>query len=265
MDPIITLTTDFGLKDPFVGIMKGVILSIAPKARLVDICHEIEPQNILQTAYVLQTACNYFPAKTVHLVVVDPGVGSARRPITVKSGGHCFVAPDNGVLTPFFKQRAVAYELTQSKFFLNPVSASFHGRDVFAPVAAWLAQGVALSRMGKKIHDPQAITLPQPKIKAGALHGEIIYADRFGNLSANISWDALRAHFKFAESVIVRIGDARIEGMFASYSQVKKGRFGVIINSWNRLEIFCREGNAAKKLGYSVGEPVSVSTEAGEP
>lgn len=258
MRPIITLTTDFGLDDPFVGIMKGVILTIAPEADLIDITHQIGPQNITHAAHVLQSAYNYFPEKTIHLVVVDPGVGGQRRSLVAEYKNHVFVAPDNGVLTPVIKTGVCIRELTRPRYFLKPVSSTFHGRDVFAPVAAWVARGTKLSDLGRKITDPQVLALPQPTFKENILTGQIIYKDRFGNLTSNISVEWLDRCFGNTRNLEVKLGKKKT-GMASSYSQMGKGEYGAIINSWNNLEIFCRENNAAKKLRCTIGATVTVT------
>lgn len=260
MRPVITFTTDFGHTDPFVGVMKGVALGIAPSVALVDLVHQIEPQNILQAACVLQASYSYFPKKTVHLAVVDPGVGSARRPIAVQTRDYTFVAPDNGILSFVFHDESCrVYELTKPEYFLAPVSATFHGRDIFAPAAAWIAKGTRLSAMGKKIDDPVVLDLPQPSLQGGALKGEIIYIDRFGNLTSNISAEVLRRNFPHAEAFQVKIGSGRIAGLADCYSQCQKGEMGCILNSWDRLEIFRREGSAARRLKTRIGAAVTVT------
>ena len=157
MPPVITITTDFGLDDPFVGILKGVILNCLPNASIVDITHQVEPQNIKQAALILNSAYPFFPKNTVHLVVVDPGVGGSRRPIAAKSGSYTFVGPDNGVFTSVLKPGARVYELTQTRYFLKNISSTFHGRDIFAPATAWIAKGTPLSKMGRRIKDPKTI------------------------------------------------------------------------------------------------------------
>jgi len=256
MRAVITLTTDFGLLDPFVGIMKGVILNIAPSAQIIDITHGIEPQNIVQAALALESAHAYFPKNTVHLVVVDPGVGGDRRPIAVKTKSATFVGPDNGVLTPLIDSSARVYELTHTKYFLDSPSSTFHGRDVFAPISAWIAKGTPLSKMGLKISDPRILELPQPTIHKGTITGEIIYIDRFGNLISNISSELLRE--TQPDSLTLKIGKKRIHGLVSHYSQCKPGDVGTLINSWGKLEIFCRDGNAAKKLKYRVGTSLTI-------
>src|SRR5712691_6438607 len=185
--PLVTLTTDFGLRDPFVGIMKGVILSICPTARLVDLTHEVEPQDILGGCLTLEAAVPFFPAGTVHLVVVDPGVGSARRAIALRTGGGYLVGPDNGVLTPAFERSGwTAVALTAPEYRLPSVSRTFHGRDVFAPAAAYLAAGIPLERLGSTLTDPVRLPLPGCRLEGDALVGEVLAADRFGNLITSI-------------------------------------------------------------------------------
>ncbi|VAX33301.1 hypothetical protein MNBD_NITROSPINAE05-722 [hydrothermal vent metagenome] len=256
MRAVITLTTDFGLDDPFVGIMKGVILNLLPTVQVIDITHAIEPQNIQQTALVLESAHRYFPKNTVHLVVVDPGVGSDRRPIAVKTKSAIFVGPDNGVLTSAIDSASKVYELTESSYFLKSPSSTFHGRDVFAPATAWIAKGTALSEMGKEISDPQILNFPQPTVHENTITGEIVYIDRFGNLISNVPEKLLRA-LKM-ESLTLRIGRQRIQGVTSHYSQCAPGAIGSLINSWGKLEIFCRDGNAAKKLKCHVGTSLTI-------
>jgi len=256
MPAVITLTTDFGLADPFVGIMKGVILNLLPTVQIIDITHTIEPQNTRQAALVLESAHRYFPKNTVHLVVVDPEVGSARRPIAVKTKSAVFVGPDNGVLTPAIDSSSKAYELTESNYFLDPQSSTFHGRDVFAPAAAWIAKGTALSEMGRKISDPQILNFPQPTVHTNTITGEIVYIDRFGNLISNVPEKLLRA-LKM-ESLTLHIGGHRIRGVTSHYSQCQPGEIGCLLNSWGKLEIFCREGNAQSKLNCPVGTSLTI-------
>ncbi len=258
MRPVITLTTDFGLDDPFVGIMKGVILNIAPSAQIIDITHGIEPQNIVQTALVLEAAHTYFPKNTVHLVVVDPGVGSDRRPIAVKTKSATFVGPDNGVLTPAINSTSRVYELTNKKYFLDSPSSTFHGRDVFAPASAWISKKTPLSKMGRKINDPHILQLPQPEVKGNVISGEIIYIDRFGNCISNISSEILNATFQLNDSLTLQVGKTRIHDFASHYSQHNKGDIGCLINSWGKVEIFCRGGNAANKLKCQVGTSLTI-------
>lgn len=281
MRPVITLTTDFGLDDPYVGIMKGVILNIVPDAQIVDISHNIEPQNITQATLILNAAYPWFPRKTVHVVVVDPGVGGnsttqekssgkttakktggpgpvIRRAMVVQSKFQTFIGPDNGVLTPVLQHDSRAYEITNKKYFLRNVSNTFHGRDVFAPCAGWIASGIQHSKVGPRVLKPICHELPQPKLKGSTLYGEIIHIDHFGNLTSNISADLIQENFISSDTINVQIGKHRINGLVTGYYQMKSGQPGAIINSWNQLEIFFREDNAKKKLKARVGQSVTL-------
>jgi len=273
MRPVITLTTDFGLDDPFVGIMKGVILNIVPDAQIIDITHNIEPQNITQAALILNATYPWFPRKTVHVVVVDPGVGSVlkakgktkktagpiiRRAMVVQSKFQTFIGPDNGVLTPGFHPDCRVYEITNKKYFLKNVSNTFHGRDVFAPCAGWIASGIAHAKMGPRVLKPVRLDFPQPLLKETSLHGEIIHIDHFGNLTTNISAELIHETFLSSATINVQIGKHCIEGLVTGYYQMKGGQPGAIINSWNQLEIFYREDNAKKKLKARMGQSVTL-------
>lgn len=187
---IITLATDFGTRDGFVGIMKGVILSVAPQARIVDVGHWIRPQDVLEGQFLLIRAVPYFPRGTIHVAVIDPDVGTSRRAIIVETDNALFVGPDNGIFTPWLAGARV-YQLTDEKYFLRHPSATFHGRDIFAPVAAHLANGVSPAEFGEIIKDPVTLEIPKPKIKAGVIRGEIIHIDYFGNIITNIPASAL--------------------------------------------------------------------------
>ena len=273
MRPVITLTTDFGLDDPFVGIMKGVILNIVPDAQIVDITHNIEPQNITQAALILNATYPWFPRKTVHVVVVDPGVGSVlkakgktkktpgpiiRRAMVVQSKFQTFIGPDNGVLTLGIQPDSRVYEITNKKYFLKNVSNTFHGRDVFAPCAGWIASGIAHAKMGPRVLKPVRLDFPQPLLKETSLHGEIIHIDHFGNLTTNISAELIHETFLSSATINVQIGKHCIEGLVTGYYQMKGGQPGAIINSWNQLEIFYREDNAKKKLKARMGQSVTL-------
>lgn len=256
--PVITLITDFGLQDPFVGIMKGVILNLAPTARIIDVTHQIEPQNIVQAALTLEAAHSYFPKNAVHLVVVDPGVGGERRPIAVKNKSAAFVGPDNGALSPVIDSSSRIYELSDKNYFLPEISLTFHGRDVFAPAAAWIAGRTSPAKMGRKITDPHLLKFPRPEVKKNGVTGEIVTIDRFGNLISNISSELLKTTFKPADSLTLKIGKTRIHDFASHYSQCGKGNVGCLINSRDRVEIFCREGNAAKKLKCRAGTSLTI-------
>ncbi|NIO09382.1 MAG: hypothetical protein GTO40_15770 [Deltaproteobacteria bacterium] len=258
---MITLTTDFGYKDAFVGTMKGVILGINPKVTIVDLSHGIPPQDIMAGAMVLSGAVPSFPAGTIHVAVVDPGVGSERRPILVQSDQEYFIGPDNGIFSLVMKGKKPrqTVELSAEKYHLEPKSATFHGRDVFAPVAAHLSQGLAPSKLGNPIGDLIRLPWPEVTTKKSTISGEVIYVDGFGNLVTNIREDMLAP---FAEACLsVSVGRFRIPGLSSSYSTVREGEKVAVLNSWRFLEIAVRNGSAAKQLGKSVGAGVEVSIE----
>ena len=260
MRKFITLTTDFGIDDSYVGIMKGILLKILPSVQLIDITHQVEPQNIKQAAYILQAAFSWFPKNTVHLVVVDPGVGGERRPLIVKTDKYFFVAPDNGVLTSVLDSDEVqTYKLAKPEYFLDPISSTFHGRDIFAPAAAWIAKGTPLSNMGIRVYDPKTLDFPQPEFKDNVLTGEVVYIDRFGNLISNISLELLQQYFKMKYmNLQVKIGDKTAGDLVDSYSRCSKGRVGCIINSWSNLEVFCSEASAVNHFKSRIGVAITV-------
>jgi len=258
MPDLITLTTDFGTDDPFAGIMKGVIRSIHPTVEIIDLTHGIEPQNVLQAALVLKAATPYFPKKTVHVAVVDPGVGGTRRAMAVKNGSCHYVGPDNGIFSGVLNAKSRCVELTQKKYFLPEVSATSHGRDIFAPVAAALAKGTLLKSLGPPIKDPQTLALPEPSWNGKAIEGEVIYIDRFGNAATNIPRELVSVHCPNARKLTVKIGRTAIRGLAAHYSEGAPHMTRSIINSWNALELFEREGNAARTLKLKVGQNIQV-------
>jgi len=259
--PLITMTTDFGLSDGYVGIMKGVILGIVPDATIVDITHDIQPHAISQAAFVIAAAAPYFPPGTVHLVIVDPGVGSERRAIAVQMKKTFFVAPDNGVLTHVLRpftgdpNPVKIVQLTRRKYWLSKVSSTFHGRDVFAPVAAHLAAGVPLNKLGKPIDDPVLLDLPRPRQRAdGVLEGHVIYVDRFGNLVTNIPAAWLGDSMQWR----VEVAGRAVERIHVTYADVRRGQLLALIGSSGMLELSVREGSAALMLGAGEGAPVTV-------
>ena len=253
--PIITLTTDFGQADSYVDTMKGVILDICPEATLVDISHDIQPQAVPQAAFVLSTATPYFPSGTIHLVVVDPGVGTSRRAIAVQSERATYVAPDNGVLNLALAQDPAqrAIHLTKPRYRLPQVSATFHGRDIFAPAAAYLAQGTDPLDMGDPVPLPDLVTLPDfqaSRRSDGAWVGKVMHIDRFGNLVTNLPL----APADGPGSVV--IGTTEIDGQGRTYADVGQGEIVAYIGSSGTLEIAVRDGNAATQLGVAIGESV---------
>ena len=260
---IIALLTDFGQRDPYVGTMKGIMLGINPDLQLIDISHEIQPQKIREAAIALVVAFPYFPPQTIFLVVVDPGVGGTRRPLVVETANHLFVAPDNGVLGPVLSQVDVLRVLhaTEATYFRRPISRTFHGRDVFAPLAAWLSCGIPLSSIGPEIHDYVRLELPQPRVVAEqALEGEIIHVDRFGNLMTNVPESGIVELWGHPDwqRMRTRVGSAVIDGMDSHYAQRPPNALGVLINSWGFCEIFVNGGSAAQATGAAEGTPVSI-------
>ncbi len=285
--PIITITTDFGISDGYVGVMKGVILDILPDAQLVDISHDIEPQNVRQAAYVLYTVYGYFPAHTVHLVVVDPGVGSARRPIAMRTPRGMFVGPDNGVFSYIMARSDEPVDalvaLENPRYRLPWVSNTFHGRDVFSPAAAHLAAGVPIADLGREVHDPVRLSLPRLEVKEERVLGEVLHSDRFGNVITSIgvfSWPmnqervlALAPAFSSevnppgdpsalqqlsAQRMLVRVKDETLLGVHRTYAEVERGSVLALVGSEGYLEIAVREGNAAQTLGLRPGDPVEM-------
>lgn len=255
---IITLLTDFGLKDHFAGVLRGVIASIAPAVRVIDITHEVEPYAIAQARFLLAQSWPYFPPGSIHVAVVDPGVGSARRPILVQAHGHLFVGPDNGLFSDLLDSPGVKVRLIADRKFLLPdVSATFHGRDVFAPVAAHLALGVTPARIGPLISD--AIRLPgqAAQASAGRWLGEIIHVDRFGNLITNLPASCA------AESsrLILKIGSHELRGVASSYAAVAPRTPAIVAGSSGCLEVAVNQDSAARLLGLGVGTPVELSRE----
>ncbi len=271
MDRIITLTTDFGTRDPYVGIMKGVILGINPRATLVDITHEIEPQNVRQGAFLLAAAVPYFPTGTIHLVVVDPGVGTARRPVAVQSGETLFVAPDNGILSLALGREFRAVHLDRPEYWLPDVSNTFHGRDIFAPSTAHLSLGVPLQAMGSPVGDlirldpiarqldtPLAVGLPFRTRRA--ILGRVIHIDRFGNCITNVPKSMLTLVY-YTKSTL-SIAGRSLQGIQRTYSDVERGQPLALVGSTGYLEIAVREGSAASQLGIHLGDQVTLTISA---
>jgi S-adenosylmethionine hydrolase len=259
---VITLTSDFGQADWYVGAMKGVILSIAPDVMLVDISHEIRPHDIRQAAFILYAAVPCFPPGSIHLVVVDPGVGGARRPVAVRTGGPAlFVAPDTGVLSYVLAAAhdppALAVVLNDPHFHRQPVSRTFHGRDIFAPAAAHLARGLPLESLGDPIADLVTFPVPAPLPRpGGGWQGHVLHIDRFGNLILDVREEDLGAA---AEGVVVEVAGRRIVGLARAYAEAAPGELLAYVGSTRgHLEVAIREGNAAESLGLAVGDGVAL-------
>lgn len=261
---IITLTSDFGLSDPYAAMMKGVILSINPSAVLIDISHGIRAGSIIQAARLIRETFVYFPAGTVHLAVVDPGVGSTRRPIALKAREHFFVGPDNGLFWPLMGDdpEARVVRLQESRFFLPAVSRTFHGREIFAPVAAHLSLGIGLDSMGPLIHDPVSLPIAQPYEKDGVLFGEIVRVDHFGNLVANISSKEL-GRFLGACLPRIEVANLVISKLSRIYAEEEEGVPMALINSSDLLEIAVNLGRASEYAGLKdedmIGAAVKIS------
>jgi S-adenosylmethionine hydrolase len=258
--PIIALLTDFGTRDHYVGAMKGAALSICPDATLVDITHDIPPQDVLTGALALAAACPYFPPGTIFVAVVDPGVGTARRGIAAEAGGLRFVAPDNGLISVALRGLAqpAIVELAARHYARGAISRTFEGRDRFAPAAAWLATGVRLADLGPAVRDPIDLKVPGAAVAGDRLWGAVLLVDRFGNLVTSIE----RAPFDaFASDARVEVaaGPHRVGGIVATYADVPHGTPCALFGSTGRLEIALSGGSAAERLALSRGAPVVVS------
>lgn len=277
MSSVITLTTDFGVDDAYVATMKGVILSINPEANIVDITHSIEPQNIRQAAFILGYNYRYFPKKTVHVAIVDPGVGSERRGIVLKTPSALFVAPDNGVLSYVINELSSnedltvqyskdqdlvtlgngfeAIAITEPRFWRHPVSTTFHGRDIFAPVAAALSLDISPYELGEKITSLQIFPIPKPVVDyQGNLAGNVLYVDHFGNLITNIKKSDLPG-----KDILIEAAGHSIQGITNYYAEGEE--LMAIIGSSGYLEISLKNGNAADFLNIGIGDEIKVTLE----
>jgi len=257
MSAIVTLTTDFGLKDPYVGAMKGAMLGVAPALAIVDITHLVAPGAVLEGAFILGEACGYFPRGTVHVGVVDPGVGGKRKAILVEAGEYVFVGPDNGLVSLAVRRLGMkrAFEVTDERSFLPEVSSTFHGRDIFGPVAARVAAGASPGSFGPELGSIESLQVPVPALEGGGLSGEVIYVDSFGNLVTNIRKEELA---RFGAPVDVLIGDKSIHGVKKTYAMAEKGAPLALIGSSGLLEVAVSSGSAAGVLNCGVGEKVRV-------
>jgi len=265
--PVITLLTDLGMADTYVGVMKAVILGLCPQARIVDLCHDIAPQDIREAAFLLDTAWPYCPQGTVHVIVVDPGVGSERRVVAVEAYGQQFVAPDNGVLS-YVLARAREYlacSVERREYFLLEVSQTFHGRDIMAPVAARLASGLPVEAVGPAVEDPLVrFPISRPVAGPAGLEAHVIHVDRFGNLVTDLSeadlltWQRERG----AGRIVIRVADSVIEEVRLAYAGAQPGELLALFASTGRLEIAVNMGSAARCLG--VGRDAIVLVEGRE-
>ena len=257
---IITLTTDFGIRNGFVGTMKGVIHGIAQNTHIVDISHTIAAQDIREGAYTLWRAAPFFPQETIHIYVVDPGVGTKRRPLAARLSDHYFVGPDNGLLTPIIedaernKQSIEFVHLDNPKFWLPKISRTFHGRDIFAPVGAHLANGISLSMLGMPFNDPVRMELTRPERKDSGWIAHITVIDIFGNLTTDLPASALQGR----TDLLFRLRGAEVDRITESYGHKQAGDLVAVVDSEDYIEIAIVNGDAAQKLGAKVGDVVEV-------
>ncbi|HUL00185.1 MAG TPA: SAM-dependent chlorinase/fluorinase [Nitrospirota bacterium] len=264
MPAIITLTSDFGGRDAFTASIKGVILKINPQAQIVDLTHEVAPQDIWEAAFTLKSAYSFFPKGTVHLAVVDPGVGSNRRPVIVVTESYYFVGPDNGLFTLIYQEaeRLRVHHITAAHYFLPNPGPTFHGRDVFAPVAAWLAKGIPSGNFGDEITDYMKLSVPVPKVAANTIDGHVVHIDRYGNMITSISYKILRTLLTESTdpgAVSISVGGREIKGLKKFYAEAAPGEPSAIINSDGVVEIFVFKQSARTILSGKRGEIVRLS------
>ena len=258
--PIITLITDFGLKDGNVGVMKGVIQGICPGCDIIDLSHQISPQNIQEAGLILQRRAPYFPRDSVHLIVVDPGVGTTRRPIAARLGEHYFVAPDNGLLSQVVnraideKESVRFFHLNNPRYWLPEISHVFHGRDIFAPCAAHLARGVAIQVLGAEIFDPILMPVDKPSETGFGFIGKIIHIDHFGNLSTNIRREHLGTH----KTLIVKTPNGNFEGLFKTFGDCPAGTLMALLGSTGNLILSEVNGSAADRLNLKIDDRIEI-------
>lgn len=256
-DPIITLTTDFGASDHLVAAMKGVILNINPATRIVDINHNVAPYDILDGALSLANAYKYFPSRTIHLIVVDPGVGTERRPILVSGEKQFFVAPDNGVLSMVYEREpCTVRHITAEHYFLNPVSPTFHGRDIFAPTAGWLSKTLATEAFGDVVTDYARFTLPKPKTDGKAVKGVVLRVDVFGNLMTNLTAEEIPIGALDGGAVKLSVNGKAVNRFTKTFAEGNPGEPIALLGSAGYVEIAVNRGNAARTLGANRGAEV---------
>jgi hypothetical protein len=257
---IIAFITDFGLEDEFVGVMKGVVLSINPSVLIVDINHNIPSQNVLAGALCLERSFRYFPEGTVFTVIVDPGVGSGRKSLVTSAGGYFFVAPDNGVLTPIFEEFPdfKAFCISKRKYMLDKVSSTFHGRDIFAPASAYITLGVTLPSFGPPIKNPVRLDIPKPFVKGNKIVGAIVHVDKFGNLITNIKKELFQK-FIGSSPFKIKLGRVLLDKISSSYSDVGIGEICAVWGSSFTLEIAVNGGQACNSLDLHIGDSVIIS------
>jgi len=258
-DPIITLTTDFGTSDHLVGTMKGVILNINPAARIVDINHHVAPFDILDGALAIANAYKYFPPRTIHVVVVDPGVGTERRPLLVSGEKQYFIAPDNGVLSMIFERESCTVRhITAEHYFLSPVSPTFHGRDVFAPTAAWLAKAWQSEAFGEEITDYVKFTMPKAKPAGQTVKGVVLRVDAFGNLMTNFTAENIPADAVASGDIKLAVNGKEVRKIARTFGDGTTGEPIAVFGSAGYLEIAVNRGSAARTLGVNRGAEVTL-------
>lgn len=257
-NPIVTLTTDYGTNDHLVGVLKGVILKINPEVTIIDITHAVTAFDLLDGALAIASAYAYFPPRTIHVVVVDPGVGTERRPLLVTGQNQYFIAPDNGVLSGLYEkeQNFTVRHLTSEHYFLQPVSKTFHGRDIFAPSAGWLSKHWQPASMGEEIKDFKRFAMPRPKEAEGLLKGVVLKVDGFGNLITNIRAEDLSAEAAQKGEVKLQVGTHPVTKLVPTFATGNAGEPVAYVGSSGYLEIAVNKGNAAKTLGIGRGSPV---------
>jgi S-adenosylmethionine hydrolase len=257
---VVTLTTELGLTDWFVGVIKGVLFGLNPRVQIVDISHAIAPGDIRSGAFALASSYASFPRRTIHVAVVDPGVGGPRRAIAVEAGKYIFIGPDNGVLSLAIGQEKIQsmHWLEESRYFRGAISNTFHGRDIFAPVAGHISRGVPLSRLGPTAQELLKLSWPEPRGDRNTIHGQVIYLDHFGNAITNIRWELIESWP--AQQIQIMAGRRRISEVSKAYQEVDAGSPVVVINSSGLLEIAVNRGNAAKALGLKIGSTVALRT-----
>jgi S-adenosyl-L-methionine hydrolase (adenosine-forming) len=257
---VITLTTDFGEKDGFTGVLKGVIWGICPDAQIADITHAVSAQNVLEGALALWRAAPFFPAGTVHIAVVDPGVGTNRRPMAAQLGSHFYVGPDNGLFTPMIEdarnnnQDVVFVHLDKPAYWLENVSHTFHGRDIFSPVGAHLANGISITKIGTPFLDPVMLSMPKPVRTSTGWDSHVTIIDVFGNVTTDLKSDQLEDR----TNIFIYVGGRKISGVVESYGWRNSGELVALVDSEGFIEIAVVNGSAARELGIKVGDLVQV-------
>jgi S-adenosyl-L-methionine hydrolase (adenosine-forming) len=259
---IVTLLTDFGLSDHFAASMKGVMLGLNPNIMFVDITHLIPPQDVHSAAFTLGQAYACFPTGTIHLAVVDPGVGASRKALAASAGGHFFVAPDNGILSYVQKSQEnfTVYDITADHYFRKPVSSTFHGRDVFAPIAGWISRDIPLRQFGPELPNPVQLKIPVPtKVRDGLIHGTVLAVDHFGNIITNLTLVDLPAEDPaHPRSLKILAGQKEITSFHKTYAEGRPGEIFIVPGSTGYFEITTKEGSAASLLNLKPGAPIGL-------